>query len=140
MQLAGLLEMEMDFFDAAIRRFKEMDDMLYDRKMYQRWRHFVESDFMVNTTSKFFMCNYMDGIFVSLMPFDVLLLFISCIVYVCRHISSPEHLTLLIHPLHVSFVIIMLIMMFQNAVWYVKSSCVMHFYICSLFIYSCFTN
>ncbi|KAF8701795.1 hypothetical protein HU200_033113 [Digitaria exilis] len=63
MQLAGLLEMEMDFFDAAIRRFKEMDDMLYDRKMYQRWRHFVESDFMVNTTSKFFMCNYMDGIF-----------------------------------------------------------------------------
>lgn len=47
MQLEGRSEMEMDLFDAAIRRFKELDERLYGGKECQRWRHFVESDFMV---------------------------------------------------------------------------------------------
>lgn len=47
MQISGFSEMEMDLFDAAIRRLKEIDDMLYCQKPYRRWRHFFESDFMV---------------------------------------------------------------------------------------------
>lgn len=47
MQISARSEMEMDLFDAVIRRFKEIDDRLYDQKLYQRWRHFLEADFMV---------------------------------------------------------------------------------------------
>lgn len=43
MQLEGHSEME----NAAIRRFKELDDRLYENKPCLRWRHFLESDVMV---------------------------------------------------------------------------------------------
>nr|CAB3477379.1 unnamed protein product [Digitaria exilis] len=46
MQISGFCEMEIDLFDAAIRRLKEIDDRLYCQKPYRRWRHFFESDFM----------------------------------------------------------------------------------------------
>lgn len=46
-QLKGFSEMEMDLFDSIVRRFKEMDDRLYDQNPYWRWRHFFESDFTV---------------------------------------------------------------------------------------------
>jgi hypothetical protein len=42
----GCCEMEMDLFDAAVRRFKDIDNRFYER-MCVRWRHFFESDFMV---------------------------------------------------------------------------------------------
>jgi hypothetical protein len=48
----GCCEMEMDLFDAAVRRFQEIDNMFYER-MCVRWRHFFESDFMVKNSSSF---------------------------------------------------------------------------------------
>lgn len=53
MQLEGRSEMEMDLFDAVVRRFKELDDGLYGEEERQRWRHFVESDFMVYMPSSY---------------------------------------------------------------------------------------
>jgi len=46
-QLRGHSEMEMDLFDAIIWRFKQVDDLMYADQMGTRWRHFVESYFMI---------------------------------------------------------------------------------------------
>ena len=46
-QLLGKSEIEMDLFDAIIRRIKQDDDVLYSSVTNLRWRHFFESDFMV---------------------------------------------------------------------------------------------
>jgi hypothetical protein len=37
----------MELFDAVVHRFKQVDDDLYSHEGHLRWRHFVESDFMV---------------------------------------------------------------------------------------------
>lgn len=46
-QFTGNSELEMELVDAVIRRYKQADDALYAREGPARWRHFVESDFMV---------------------------------------------------------------------------------------------
>lgn len=52
--LDGLCEMELDMFDASVRRFKQIDDEVYSVYKAGRWRHFFESDFLVS--SFFFLC------------------------------------------------------------------------------------
>ncbi|OEL27392.1 hypothetical protein BAE44_0011590, partial [Dichanthelium oligosanthes] len=52
-QFLGQSEMEMDLFDAILRRFKQCDDRIYGAEGSPRWRHFVESDFMVVVLSSF---------------------------------------------------------------------------------------
>ncbi|XP_021311418.1 uncharacterized protein LOC8070423 [Sorghum bicolor] len=47
-QFLGKSEMEMGLVDAVLRRFKQVDDELYMNQGPARWRHFVESDFMVS--------------------------------------------------------------------------------------------
>lgn len=46
-QFVGHYEFEMELVDAVIRRYKQIDDDLYVHEGRSRWRHFVESDFMV---------------------------------------------------------------------------------------------
>jgi hypothetical protein len=46
-QFVGQAELEMELFDAVVHRFKQVDDDLYSHEGHLRWRHFVESDFMV---------------------------------------------------------------------------------------------
>lgn len=46
-QFLGNSELEMELVDAVIRRYKQVDDELYAHEGPARWRHFVESDFMV---------------------------------------------------------------------------------------------
>ncbi|CAL4965203.1 unnamed protein product [Urochloa decumbens] len=46
LQFIGKEEMEMDLFDVILRHFKQLDDALYVRQSFARWRHFVESDFL----------------------------------------------------------------------------------------------
>jgi len=53
-QFLGKSEMEMGLVDAVLRRFKQVDDELYMNQGPARWRHFVESDFMVCSYSTFF--------------------------------------------------------------------------------------
>jgi len=48
-QFVGHSEFEMELVDAVIRRYKQVDDDLYVHEGPARWRHFVESDFMVCT-------------------------------------------------------------------------------------------
>ena len=48
-QFVGHSEFEMELVDAVIRRYKQVDDDLYVHEGLARWRHFVESDFMVCT-------------------------------------------------------------------------------------------
>lgn len=59
MQVEGHSEMEMDLFDSFIRRFRELDDMLYVEKPWQIWRHFLESEVMVRV---YLFCCYCCGI------------------------------------------------------------------------------
>ena len=46
-QFLGKSELEMELFDAVLRRFKQFDDHLYVNEGPLRWRHYVECDFMV---------------------------------------------------------------------------------------------
>jgi hypothetical protein len=55
--LDGLCEMELDMFDASVRRFKQIDDEVYSKYKAGRWRHFFESDFLVNIFFLLFPCN-----------------------------------------------------------------------------------
>jgi hypothetical protein len=65
--LNGGCEMESDIFDAALRRFRQIDDAVYSVGTYGRWRHFFESDFLVNSNHFFtqcFFCMIMDMVLI----------------------------------------------------------------------------
>lgn len=47
LQFGGKSEMEMDMFDVLLRRLRQSDDSLYKNRAVDRWRHFMESDFLV---------------------------------------------------------------------------------------------
>ncbi|XP_066350290.1 uncharacterized protein [Miscanthus floridulus] len=53
-QFLGNSELEMELVDAVIRRYKQVDDELYAHEGPARWRHLVESDFMVSLLAGWF--------------------------------------------------------------------------------------
>lgn len=55
LQLLGDCELDLDMFDAVIRRLKEVDQKVYRDQGTLQWRHFVESEFMVRINSCFFI-------------------------------------------------------------------------------------
>ena len=47
-QALGDAEVEMDLFDAMLRILSQADKQIYKRHAEQRWRHFIESNFLVS--------------------------------------------------------------------------------------------
>lgn len=51
LQILGDCEFDIDMIDVLIRRLRQVDQKVYRDQGNMRWRHFVESDFLVSTPS-----------------------------------------------------------------------------------------